>query len=85
MPDYGAFSVALEQAIFRHKWGTVTITQFGDLLITGEDEPVRSYPSLGMGFRLYIKQIAVPAVGVDGAFSTWTEDFRLSAFIGKSF
>jgi outer membrane protein assembly factor BamA len=85
VPRYGSFSAGAEEPIFRHKWGVLTTTQFADFMLTTENEPVRTYSAGGIGIRVYLKNIAMPALGVDGAFSAFTGDFKLSAFLGKSF
>lgn len=82
---YGFLSGAAEEPVLRHKWGVLTTAQFADFLFTTEDEPVRTYTSGGIGLRVYLKNIAMPALGVDMAFSAFTGDFKVSAFLGKSF
>lgn len=85
VPSYVFLSIGGEEPVFRHKWGVLTATQFADFLFTKEDAPVRTYASGGVGIRIYLKKIAMPALGIDGAFSAFTGDFKLSAFLGKSF
>lgn len=83
--DFVSISEQIEERLFTLKLGTFTATQFVDATFTSEDDPVRVYTAPGVGLRAYLKELAVPAFGVDVAYSLRTNQWRLSAFIGKSF
>ncbi len=90
--DYLSLSQAFEQELYEHKLGTLTITEFGDLLFTeregglsADPRPFRTYGALGLGLRVYLKDIAIPAVGVDGAYGFRNEGFHVTAYIGQAF
>lgn len=83
--DYVAFSQQFEQVIYRMKLGTFTIAEFSDNVFTHEDTPLRVYYSVGVGLRVYLKEIAIPAVGVDAAYSLRNGTWHISAYVGKVF
>lgn len=83
--EYGLFSETIEEKIYSHKYAVLTLIQFYDVTLTAEDDPIRSYHSAGAGFRIYLKELAAPAVGMDAAYSFRNDVWRTSAFIGGSF
>lgn len=83
--DYVAFSQQFEQVLYRMKLGTFTIAEFSDNVLTHEDDPFRVYYSVGVGLRAYLKDIAIPAVGVDAGYSLRNGAWHISAYVGKVF
>ena len=83
--DFVSFSEEIEERVYRHKYGTLTLVQFMDFLFSSEDEPFRTYPAIGGGLRAYIKQLAIPAVGVDAGYSLRNYAWHVSAHVGKAF
>jgi len=85
VPEYGLASGTVEEKVWNHKYGILTLSQFFDITVTDEDDPVRSYPAAGAGLRVYLKEIAIPAVGVDGAYSMRNDAWHVHAFLGGEF
>lgn len=83
--DYVVFSQQFEQVLYRMKLGTFTIAEFSDNVFTHEDDPVQIYYSVGVGLRAYLKEIAIPAVGVDAGYSLRNGAWHISAYVGKVF
>lgn len=72
---------------FKPSWGTWTLgahTDFGVADEGGESKP-QGYVSPGVGLRLYLKQVALPALGVDVTWSVADERPLVTAFFGASF
>ena len=84
-PNFVSLSQQIEEVVYRHKWGTVTVAQFVDSVFTAEDYPFRTYPAIGPGLRVYLKQLAIPAVGVDAGYSLRNGQWHISAYAGKAF
>ena len=83
--NYFSVSQQIEEVVYRPKFGVITVAQFVDGVFTAEDYPFRSYPAIGPGLRVYLKQIAIPAVGVDAGYSLRTGGWHVSAYAGKAF
>jgi len=86
--DYISVSEQLEQVVYRHKWGTVTIAEFADCVFTDVDDngvTYTAFPAVGAGLRAYIKELAIPAVGVDAGYGIRAGEWHISAYAGKAF
>ncbi len=80
---YAAGSAAYEFPFAEPDWGVLTLSGFFD---GGVYEPLEdewdSFYGPGAGFRLYLKKIVIPAVGIDLAVDLPTETLQASVVIG---
>jgi hypothetical protein len=80
---YGSLAVAHDLPIVRGDWGAFTVTSFfewGAYDATGVD-PVSFYGP-GGGVRVYIRRLAIPALGVDVGYNLATKLFAFSIAVG---
>jgi hypothetical protein len=81
--SYAAGSVAYEFPFAEPNWGVLTLSGFFD---GGVYEPLEdeweTFYGPGAGFRLYLKKIVIPAVGIDLAVDLPTETLQASVVIG---
>jgi outer membrane protein assembly factor BamA len=66
----GTFTAEYQVPIWRRPWGTVTGAAFCDAGATRWKGEPTSYLAPGLGMRLYLRQLAVPAIGLDVAQAT---------------
>lgn len=83
--DYVSVSEQIEQVVYRHKYGIFTVAGFFDDVFTNQVGKYQSYPAAGGGLRVYLKDIAIPAIGVDAGYSLNTTEWHISAYAGKVF
>jgi outer membrane protein assembly factor BamA len=75
-------TVDYQVPLWRPGWGTVTGLGFLDGgVTTWRGERVR-YVAPGAGFRVYVRNVALPAMGLDLAWSTAGRSFAPSFFLG---
>lgn len=81
--QYIGGSAMLEYAFLNFKWGAVSSMlqyELGGYQHNSDDWNIYTGP--GAGLRLYLKKIAVPAVGLDLAYNTLNNEFRFSLTMG---
>ena len=82
-----AVTLTLEHQIpvLRFGWGIWTLNAFAEVgAVEWRDRTTRFFTP-GLGFRLYLRRIAIPAVGLDVAYSTADRRVLVIANLGLSF
>jgi len=94
LPQGGVFSneslalyASLDLPFVEASWCVMTLGAFyeGGACATGPDEEKEVFHGPGLGYRLYLRNIAVPAVGIDAAYNVPAGSFVFSASVGLSF
>lgn len=77
--------VGYDVPIFQPDWGALVVSVYGEGGSYGS-EATGDQPYLGSGtaFRIYLRQVAVPALGVDAAWNLLDRTFVFSFSIGAS-
>ncbi len=68
--------------VWRPSWGTVTALGFVDAGVSTWAGERTSWVAPGGGFRLYLRNVALPALGLDLAWSTAGRELAPSFFLG---
>lgn len=79
------FNTGLDYQIplFQLTWGTVTTVQFVEYgFYNRNEEPTTHFWGPGMGFRFYLKDLTIPAVGIDAGYEVVTGALNFSFYIG---
>lgn len=71
-----------ELPIWRPSWGTATTLAFVDAGVAAWRGEVTRWVAPGAGVRLYVRNVALPALGLDLAWSTAGEELAPSFFVG---
>jgi hypothetical protein len=80
---FGNFGLAYQVPIFSIKPGTMSTQVFGEIgRYVRNDEPPVTYGGPGIGLRFYLKQVAIPAVGVDVGYEVGSKRVAFSVAIG---
>jgi hypothetical protein len=78
---------SIEAPFLRTGWGVMTLGAFYEVgaYETGfsNAERLRSFQGPGASYRLYLKKLALPAVGVDFAWNSITGELEISGAFGK--
>ena len=90
----GLWATAIASSSFEYqvpfakpRWGTWTIAAFADLGVAQEvnASTLHAYASPGLGIRLFLKRLALPALGVDVAWSVEDHRALTTAAVGVAF
>jgi hypothetical protein len=95
LPQSGSYSskavssyASIEQPIFRPSWCVITLGAFYEagLYETGLDASRGTFlfHGPGAGARLYLSNVALPAVGIDFGYNVPSGRFAFSAYVGLS-
>jgi outer membrane protein assembly factor BamA len=68
--------------VWRPRWGTLTAVGFVDAGVSSWAATVTRFVAPGGGVRLYLRNVALPALGVDLAWSTAGRQLAPSFFLG---
>lgn len=81
---WGSVSVGYDLPIWRSSWGVAIINHFWE--VGSYDSDVFEHPipfgGPGLGFRLYLRKIAIPAFGVDIAYNLFDPSWVFSVSVG---
>lgn len=81
--DFGAGALFWDIPLYSASWGAVVGTVFGEYGAYQADAVDRTfYGGPGAGVRVYLKQIALPAVGLDVGYNVYTNRFAAGFAIG---
>jgi hypothetical protein len=80
---YLSGTIALQVPLFNAGLGTLTGLVFGEAgAYTRNDEPVHTYGGPGTGLRFYLRNISIPAFGVDVGYELHSERVSFSVVVG---
>ena len=71
-----------QRPVWRPSWGTLTVLGFVDAGVSTWAGDRTRWVAPGAGFRVYVRNVALPALGLDLAWSTAGEQVAPSFFIG---
>jgi outer membrane protein assembly factor BamA len=75
-------TVDYQRPVWRPSWGTLTVLGFVDAGVSTWAGDRTRWVAPGAGFRVYVRNVALPALGLDLAWSTAGEQVAPSFFIG---
>ena len=80
---YASLALAYQVPVVQVAPGTATVQVFGELgRYARNDEPGVTYGGPGAGLRVYLKRIAIPAMGVDVGYEAGSHRIAFSVAIG---
>lgn len=80
---YASLSADYQVPFLTLKPGTATAGIFGEIgQYARNDEPGVTYGGPGVALRLFLKRVAIPAVGVDAGYEVGSEHVRVSVSVG---
>jgi outer membrane protein assembly factor BamA len=77
-----AATVDYQIPVWRPRWGTLTAIGFVDAGVATWSGDRTRWVAPGAGFRVYVRNVALPALGLDLAWSTAGERLAPSFFVG---
>lgn len=81
--NYVSSTFVYQIPVYQSSWGTVTTVQFLEYgFYNTDDNDLIYYWGPGAGFRFYLKDITIPAFGVDIAYEVNTRAYNISLAIG---
>ncbi|MEX2444412.1 MAG: hypothetical protein WD492_12450 [Alkalispirochaeta sp.] len=81
--SWGTTSAVYDLSIVRADWGALVLSHFWELGgYTNDDVDPRLFYGPGGGFRVYIRQVAIPALGLDVAYNIPDNGFAFSFSLG---
>lgn len=81
--EYAGGAFIWDIPLVRARWGAAVLTTFVEGgIYNGRNVPWQRYWGPGGGLRLYLRQVAIPAVGLDVAYNVETGRATLSFSIG---
>lgn len=80
---WGSASIAYDLPIFKTSWGTGVISHYWEAGMY-DTETIQAQPFLGPGgsFRIYLKKVAIPAMGIDIAYNMIDPSWVFSLTVG---
>ena len=81
--NYGSTTLSWEFSAIRFPWATITLVAFyeGGIYETEQNE-WQSFTGPGLGFRFYLKNIALPAMGLNTSWNLETSEIYVNFSIG---
>lgn len=80
---YASLSFAYQIPFLTLPLGTATAVPFGEIgRYARNDEAAVTYGGPGLGFRIFLKQVAIPAVGVDAGYEVGSKAVNFSVSVG---
>ncbi|MFW5826905.1 MAG: POTRA domain-containing protein [Alkalispirochaeta sp.] len=80
---WGSVSTTYDLPVLSAGWGALVLSHFWELgNYTNDDVDPRSFYGPGGGFRVYIRQVAIPALGLDVAYNIPDRGIAFSFSLG---
>lgn len=81
--NWGSGAVAYDLPVLRGGWGALVLSHYWEAGSWDADAHDRQYfYGPGAAFRVYIRQVAIPALGIDYAYNLESSDFVFSLTVG---
>ncbi len=81
--DYATAALFADVVVLEQNWGAVTLTPFWEtVFFDTERTGRRAFYGPGGGLRVYIRQVAIPALGIDVAYNLVEESTVFSVAVG---
>jgi len=81
--DWGSGAIAYDLPVLRGGWGALVLSHYWEAGSWDSDAHARQFfYGPGAAFRVYIRQVAIPALGIDYAYNLESSDFVFSLTVG---